>query len=121
VLGHAAALGHGVEGSVAETVDAQVVAQLPDADEHIIAREVVEIGEDVPGVEEVLGVGKDLDGGVGQPHDVLKALVGSLVKELSIEGGLGAQKVFLNAEGRLFWADQGNDEDRVRLPGCCEL
>jgi hypothetical protein len=85
VLRHAAALGHGIEGGVAEPLDAQLVAQLPHADEHFVGREVVEAREHVTGVEEVLGVGEDLDGRVGQSYEVLETLVGGLVEVLFVK------------------------------------
>jgi hypothetical protein len=84
-LRHAAALGHGVERGVAEPVDAQLVAQLPHADEHLVTRQVVEARGHVAGVEEVLGVGKNLDRCVGQSYEVLEALVGGLVKVLFVK------------------------------------
>lgn len=117
MLGHAAALGHGLERGIAEALDAQLVAQLPDPDEHLVAREIVEIGEDVPRVEKILGIGKYLDGCLGKSHEVLEAAVRGLVKVLLVEGGLGAQEVFLDAEGRLLGADEGNDKNWVRLAG----
>jgi hypothetical protein len=39
----------------------------------------------VAGVEEVLGVGKNLDRCVGQSYEVLEALVGGLVKVLFVK------------------------------------
>lgn len=115
MLGHTSALGHCFERGVAEPINSQLVAQLPDTNEHLIAGEVVEVGKDVSGVEKVLGVGEHFNRCVGESHKVLKSLILALVEELSVKGGLGAQKVLLNAEGGLFRTDEGDDEDGVRL------
>ena len=93
--------------------------QLPHADEDLVGREVVERRENLPGVEEVLAVGKDVDGGVGQADNVFEPRVGvgQLVKVLFVEGGLGAEEVLLQAEGGFVGADEGDDEDGVGLAG----
>jgi len=114
VLRQAAALGHGLEGAVAEAFDAEFEPEVPDADEDLVRGHVAGVGEDMARVEEILGVGKHIDRGTGQPHNVLNSLGGAgFVKEFAVEGRLGTKEVFLDAERLLVGADENDDEQRV--------
>ena len=96
--------------------------QPPDADEDLVGGQVVGGGRDAVGVEVVLGVGEDVDGGGGQADEVLEPGVRGGGEQVAVEGRLGAEEVFLDAEGGFVGADEGDDEDWVGLAaGWCEL
>lgn len=40
-MGDAAAFGHGLERAIAESLDAELVAEFPDPNEHIVGRDAV--------------------------------------------------------------------------------
>jgi hypothetical protein len=98
---------------VTEAVNAKLVPQLPDPDQNLVRWQGVLIRYDGASVDEVLDKSEYFDGAVWQSLNILDVV--PVAKLVTVVGRLRTEKVLLQAEWNLVWADQDHDKLWVRF------